>query len=54
VSDNVETVAKTFTAQDASNMLAIAQRAPLQNMAEAAAVSALLEKFKAWYESTQS
>jgi hypothetical protein len=37
-----------FTAQDANNLIQIARSAPLQNMAAAEAVNALLTKFAAF------
>ena len=37
-----------FTAQDANNIIQICRSAPLQNMAAAEAVNALLAKFANW------
>jgi len=45
-----KTPAPTFSAQDARNMIGLVQRAPLQNLQEAANVSTLLDRFTAWYE----
>lgn len=51
---NEKPIIPAFTKQDAENLIAIAQRAPLQNLAEAAAVSQTLERFRAWYEAQTS
>ena len=37
-----------FTEQDANNIIQVCRSAPLQNMAAAEAVNALLAKFAAW------
>jgi hypothetical protein len=39
-----------FSPQDASNLIALAQAAPLQNMKMAAEVSALLDRFVKFHE----
>jgi hypothetical protein len=40
----------TFTQQDAQNLIAHAQTAPLANLKHAEAVSSLLQRFAKWYE----
>ncbi len=40
----------TFSAQEANALINHAQTAPLQNLQHASEASALLQKFKAWYE----
>lgn len=41
-----------FTPQDATNLIAIAQLAPLKNLGEAQNVSDLLQRFAAWANSS--
>lgn len=43
----------TFTPQDVQNLVATARAAPLNNMAHAENVNALLAQFLAWYRSVQ-
>lgn len=40
----------TFSAQEANALINHAQTAPLQNLQHASEASALLQKFKTWYE----
>ncbi len=42
-----------FTTEEAQAIVQIAESAPLANMKQATAVSALLRKFAAWYPLTQ-
>jgi hypothetical protein len=39
-----------FDTQDAKNLIALAQNAPLRNLQEASQVSDLLQRFSAWFE----
>lgn len=39
-----------FDKQDAQNVIALAQNAPLRNLKEASEVSDLLQRFAAWFE----
>jgi hypothetical protein len=43
-----------FTQEDFEALINIAERAPLQHMREAVAVSQLLARFKQWYPTTQA
>lgn len=40
----------TFSTQDAQNLIAVAQNAPLRNLKEAEMVSQLIQRFAAWHE----
>lgn len=49
-STEIKMPSPSFTPQDAQNLIAIAQNAPLQNLKAAEQVSALLQRFATWYE----